>query len=211
MSDFYPIGQAFGGVQSAAPAPPILSVSVNYGVVNLTWTDVGACGYGVFMSIYSSEGDAFDPVQTIPAGTTTAAITGLQNFIRYYFVVKSLGCTGQGFGAPSNEVSATVIGAGMTTPVDRGGTIAAGGTAQQAMAANPTRSGGWIQNPSYAPSGESLYVSVTGTATVAGAGNSAELQPGQSFSLSNLGGVVVGAVSVVAATSGHPYIAVELT
>src|SRR5579872_5167068 len=45
------------------------------------------------------------------------------------------------------------------TPTDRGGTLTTGGTAQNAMASNVSRRGGWIQNPSDAT--EPLYVSTT--------------------------------------------------
>lgn len=94
------------------------------------------------------------------------------------------------------------------TPTDRGGTIATGGTAQNAMAANASRKGGWIQNPCNA--NEDLFVSTsTSAVTTPGAPDDADLAPCQSFSLNQAGLIVQSAVSVNAATTGHAYIGKE--
>lgn len=93
-------------------------------------------------------------------------------------------------------------GAGAGTPADNGSTIAAGGTAQTAIAANPARKGALCENP--AGASEPLFVSITGAATVAGAGNLTDLNPGGSVTI--LGGT---AVSVNAATNGHRYYCTE--
>lgn len=96
----------------------------------------------------------------------------------------------------------------VVTPTDDGGTIASGGTAQNAMAANTSRKGGWVQNPCNAT--EDLYVSTTAAAVVtAGAPDDADLAPCGSFSLNQNGLVIQTAVSVNAATTAHAYIAKE--
>jgi len=93
-------------------------------------------------------------------------------------------------------------------PTDRGGTITTGGTAQNAMASNASRKGGWVQNPCSAT--EDLYVSTSGTATTtAGSPDDADLGPCGTFSLNQNGLVNQNAVSVVAATTGHAFIAKE--
>ena len=61
-----------------------------------------------------------------------------------------------------------------------------------------------VQNPSSAPSGESLFIAVVGAATVGGAGNYAELEPGGSCTVYG-----TNAVSVIAASTGHRFIATE--
>lgn len=94
------------------------------------------------------------------------------------------------------------------TPTDRGGTITNGGTAQSCMAQNNLRKGGQIQNPPDAQ--EPLYVSVTGSASVNGDGNTIALAPGQVFNLATDTGIIQTAVTVNAATTGHRFIAVEL-
>lgn len=82
---------------------------------------------------------------------------------------------------------------------NRSGQISTGGTAQQAAATNASRNYLLIQNPSNA--GESLWYSLD---TIAVAASPAiELQPGQSYESTNV--VPTGAVSVIAATTGHKY------
>ena len=107
--------------------------------------------------------------------------------------------------------NATVTGggAGITaiTPTDRGGTITSGGTAQNAMASNSSRKGGYIINDP--ASTENLCVSTTTTATTTGAGDDVCLTPGQSYGLNQNGLVNTAAVSVIAATTGHRWEAVE--
>jgi hypothetical protein len=94
------------------------------------------------------------------------------------------------------------------TPTDKGGTITTGGTAQNAMASNSSRKGGWIQNPCSAT--ESLFVSTSTSATTTGASDDAELPACASFSLVTSGGVIQSAVSVNAATTAHRFIAKEV-
>jgi hypothetical protein len=93
------------------------------------------------------------------------------------------------------------------TPTDRGGTITVGGTAQNAMSSNTSRKGGWIQNPCNAI--EDLYVSTTTSATTTGAGDDADLAPCGSYSLNQAGLVIQSAVSVIAVTTGHQFLAKE--
>lgn len=82
---------------------------------------------------------------------------------------------------------------------DRSGTITAGGTAQAAAAANTARKHLFIQNPSTAPG--SLWFSTTDTAVQASP--SIELLPGASAVTGSF--VPTGAVSVIAATTGHAF------
>lgn len=95
----------------------------------------------------------------------------------------------------------------IVTPTDRGGTITLGGTAQNAAAANASRKSMVIQNPCSAT--EDLFVSVTGGATVSGAGNFADLGPCGSATIAWNGTVIQTAVSVNAATTNHRWSATE--
>lgn len=97
--------------------------------------------------------------------------------------------------------SGAVIG-GSGTPIsltDRSGTITAGGTAQQAAAANASRTFLMITNPSATAT---LYFSTTGTAAVETAGSTA-VGPGGGYVFDVR--VPVGAVSVIGATTGQPF------
>lgn len=88
------------------------------------------------------------------------------------------------------------------TPTDRSGTMTAGGTAQQVMAANASRVYLFVQNIS----AEDMYVRWTGTATAAQ--GSILLKPNGSVSYdSNF--VPTGAVSIISATTGSKYTAIE--
>lgn len=101
-----------------------------------------------------------------------------------------------------------VINPRSVTPTDKGGTIAAGGTQQTLAALNANRKALVIQNPATAT--ENLYVAISGSATVNGAGNYAELVPGGSCVVDIDNMVYTGAVSVNAATTGHRFISTEL-
>lgn len=86
---------------------------------------------------------------------------------------------------------------------DRSGTITTGGTAQNAMAANTSRKYASVTNPISAT--ESLFVNDAGTATAASP--SYELLPGESYETGAF--VPTNAISVLAATTGHAFIARE--
>lgn len=95
---------------------------------------------------------------------------------------------------------------------ERNGTIAVGGTAQNAMPVNNSRRYLLIQNPFTAAgqgiaTAENLYVRFEGTAGINN-GTSFELAPGGSIEIASRIGPKE-AVSVVAATTAHAYIAVE--
>lgn len=105
-------------------------------------------------------------------------------------------------------------GAVAVTPTDKGGTITSGGTAQALAASNTSRKLLVVQNPCTATgqgiaTAESLFVAVSGTATVNGAGNFAELAPCGSATISLNGQVITAAVSVIAATTSHRWLATE--
>lgn len=91
---------------------------------------------------------------------------------------------------------------------DASGSITTGGTAQTALAANPTRRFLRIENPPSAT--ESLFVRYGGTASVnSSTPDSTELAPGASDEYSAVGGsgyIPGGLVSVVAATTGHKFV-----
>lgn len=107
----------------------------------------------------------------------------------------------------------TAPGPATVTPTNDSLSITLGGTAQNALTANATRKGCTIQNPATAAdqgigAAENLYVRFGGTAV--SASDSWELTPGQSMSCApSSGQIVVTAVSVVAATTGHKIIVVE--
>ncbi len=88
------------------------------------------------------------------------------------------------------------------TPVDKSGTITAGGVAQNIAAANAVRIGFWIQNQSTG----SLWLSDIGTATQASP--SIEIKPGQLYE-SPYGGTSNKALSLIGATTGQAFAARE--
>ena len=95
---------------------------------------------------------------------------------------------------------------------DRSGTIAAGGTSQTLVAQNQSRRRVIIQNPCTAASqgigtAENLFLNFTAAATTAG-GNSLELQPCGSFD-TGAGPQSTEKLTVIAATTGHQYVAKE--
>jgi hypothetical protein len=86
---------------------------------------------------------------------------------------------------------------------DRSGTLTTGGTAQNAAAALATRKYLFVQNPSTAPG--TLWFSTVTTAVQDSP--SIELVPGASFESGLF--CPTGAVSVIAATTGHKWTARE--
>lgn len=93
---------------------------------------------------------------------------------------------------------------------DYSGSITTGGTAQTAVAANGRRNFLRVENPPSAS--ESLFVRYGGTAsTNSGTPDSTELAPGASdeFPTGGSGYVPGGAVSVIAATTGHKFVIKE--
>jgi hypothetical protein len=105
-----------------------------------------------------------------------------------------------------------VFGSPNVTPADCSGTIAVGGTAQNAIAASAAIHGFTIANiDAAAGSGEPIWMSLTGTATAATAGSYPLPAPalttfaGMSSYTTPLGFGVNHAISVLAATTGHKY------
>lgn len=94
------------------------------------------------------------------------------------------------------------------TPTDRGGTITAGLTSQTVAAANASRKAMHCENPTTAT--EPLYFAVVGAATIAGAGNWADVAPGGSTTFSYNGTAVQTAITVNATTTGHRFICTEM-
>lgn len=92
----------------------------------------------------------------------------------------------------------------VVAPTDCGGTITAGGTAQNAAAVDTSRKTMLIENPVSAT--EDLYVAVSGSATVGGAGNYADLAAGGSTNVMFGGTVIQTAVSVNATSTGHRWL-----
>lgn len=117
-------------------------------------------------------------------------------------------CTGGGGSADPTVVSPIYL-----TPTNDSLAITSGGTAQTAIAANPTRKGCTIQNPATATdqniaAAETIYVNFGGTA--AAASTSFGILPGQAISCSPLGiGTITSAVSVIGATTAHKIVVVE--
>ena len=90
------------------------------------------------------------------------------------------------------------------TSLNASGTVAAGGTFQTVFAADPSRNGCLIQNPTTAT--EALYVNV-GSAAPATA-NSFSIAAGATFSCNVAGHVLTDKVTLEAATTGHAFTAV---
>lgn len=113
MSDFYPRGSRYGWVNADPPCPaPTLAVSGidPSGAVTLSWSGgATACGYAIFQGSASGQESFLAPVATTDGNTFSAQVTGLTPGDTYYFVMKSLGCNGQGYGCKSNEVVTTVV------------------------------------------------------------------------------------------------------
>lgn len=99
-------------------------------------------------------------------------------------------------------VNASISAIAQGTLTDQSGTIALGGTSQTLAAANANRLYLYVQNPP--DQVEPLYVNFT---DAAGADVSIELLPGAYWDSKNF--VSTEAVTVVAATTGHPFIAKE--
>jgi hypothetical protein len=96
------------------------------------------------------------------------------------------------------------------TEIDHSGTIAVGGTAQILMNANANRRGWRLQNIDSTLPSEEIWVRTTGTAVIGGAGSFAI----SAYSTAGFpGGYIEGkstqAISIIAATTGHKFTAVE--
>lgn len=104
-----------------------------------------------------------------------------------------------GDGTYSQQVS---VSAAKPTPVDKSGTIAAGGTAQVAIAANADRNGFIIQNVST----ENLWFTTSGTAVQDQP--SFKLEPGIAYQ-DDPRIMGTGAVSIIGATTGQAFAARE--
>lgn len=122
-------------------------------------------------------------------------------------------CGANGSALVSGTVTATT-GLVAVTPTDKGGTITLGGTAQTLAASNTSRKSLTIQNPCTATGQgiaaiEDLYISVTGSATIAGASNFADLPACASVEVSFNGTVITAAVTVNAASTNHRWSATE--
>ncbi len=86
------------------------------------------------------------------------------------------------------------------THVSASSTITTGGTAQSAVTANANRVYLLVQNPKTET--ETLFVSMSGTAT--STGTSIGLERGEKLIFDHA--VPIGAVSVIAATTGHKFV-----
>lgn len=116
--------------------------------------------------------------------------------------VNAAGGVGGGGGLTNTELRASPVPvktAAGVTKTDRSGSITAGGTAQQLMAANATRSGWQIWNLS---NGD-LWVNENGSTAVLNQ-PSFKLPPGSYYENSS-GGVAVTAVSIIGATTGQTF------
>lgn len=105
-------------------------------------------------------------------------------------------------GAPGHAAM-TQTNPGVVISLERGGTITAGGAAQNAMTSNPIRKGWCIQNDPSAT--ETLFVR---TDAIASATTGTALAPGQQV-CSPASVVTSGVISVYAVTTGHRWYGVE--
>lgn len=96
--------------------------------------------------------------------------------------------------------------------VDHSSTIAVGGVAQQVMPANANRRGYRIQNMdgNAGKTNEPLWICTTGNAVIDGVG-SMILNPASSttYGGGSIDGKSTNAISIIAATAGHQYYAIE--
>lgn len=108
----------------------------------------------------------------------------------------------------ANRVNVTMIGA-QATDVDRSGVLTAANTAQQIMAANTARRGYRIQNNDLTKN-EPLYICTTGAAVIGGQ-SSLVLAAfgGPGFPGGSIDGQGSGAISIIGATLGHEFYAIE--
>lgn len=125
-----------------------------------------------------------------------------------YSSTNPLPVTGGGSGG------STIVSPSAVTPTDRGGTLTTGGTAQTAAVLNASRKAMVIQNPCNSTvqgisTAEDLFVSITGSATTSGAGDYAELTPCMSATVTYNSTAQTTLVSVIAATTGHRWLATE--
>ena len=138
------------------------------------------------------------PMSVLPTGAATQATLE---------ALRALVAAGVGVTGPLTDGQLRANPVAITGPVDtvvratstnRGGTIATGGTAQQAMAANAARRGFVIQNQS---SGD-LYISGLGTATLDQ--NSLKIAAGGYYETPPHH-VSTGAISIIGATTGQAF------
>lgn len=104
--------------------------------------------------------------------------------------------------------SVTIVGTVTTSEIatlgtSNSSTITVGGTAQIAIASNPARHEWWIINSDPTLSTESLWVSITGTATNNNTGGDSFEVPYGAWA----SGMTTNAISVIGATTGHKYTA----
>jgi hypothetical protein len=103
----------------------------------------------------------------------------------------------------------TLMTPAQNTDTNRSGTITTGGVAQNAMAANPARKGWMIMNIDETNL-EPLGVRTTGAAALASAGTFTLVpSAGAGYPGGVMQGVGSGAISVIAATTGHKFTAIE--
>jgi hypothetical protein len=146
-------------------------------------------------------GAAFGQAQVVP-NVGTGNQTG--GAIVYAPVGNCTGCTAMPITTPSGT-SVTVV----TTPLQKASTngsttIVVGGTFQTLLAANATRNGCLIQNPTTATEVLDVFVGATGSATAAA---SYTLSPGATFNCANQNGMVItDNIAVTAATSAHAFV-----
>jgi hypothetical protein len=149
---------------------------------------------------------------TIPPGVmcpldTTGATYVAAISVSGSFTLNMVQGTGGGGGCViSTDFTATTpvsLSPTVVTPTERGGTITAGGTAQNALTANASRKFWCIQNDPAAS--ETLYVQPNATAS---ATSGVAVEPGKQ-TCAPIGMVTTGVVSVFAATTGHRWFSTE--
>lgn len=160
-------------------------------------------GYGSGSTQAVTVTNAIDPTQ----GSQTLAVTPFTANANYAAGALIADNTGSVVRV-SGSVQTTPATGGLT---DRSGTIAVGGTAQQAMAANTSRKYLLLVNPSTAAeqgiaTAETLWFNFTATAVATQP--SIPLEPGEKF-LMEAGFVSTELVSIRAATTGHVFVAKE--
>lgn len=171
---------------------------------------VGADGHPANVST-STPVPVHDASPAVPSGGATAANQTTANSSLSTIATNTTGAA-TGAKQDTGNASLSTIATNtarpiVVTPTDRGGSITTGGTAQNAMASNGSRKGGWCQNPVSAT--EDLFISTSTSATTTGASDDADLAPGGTFSFTQGDLVIQTAISVNAVTTGHRFICKE--
>lgn len=189
-----------GGQVDLASAEPLGSVTVEVGSAPTAPENRPAVPSGagtVFARLVAIEAALYADLGTAPDPTAEPRILLLPGDAHLVHAA-----AGQTLSAVVASDLSVLADSGTAATADRSGTVASGGTAQQACAANPSRRLLLVANPDEV---RSFWFSPSGTAS-AGAG-SIQVGPGSAIVFDKV--VPSGAVSVFGAAAGQPFTVAE--